>query len=471
MHSCCQPEVIMDTPVITHESSPRSEFQPLLRLALPILITQLAQMGTILVDTLMAGRVSAVELAGVALGSAFMFPVAMTMMGLIQAVTPTVSQLRGAGRPHEVGEVVRQAFWIALLGACVTIALMLRAGSFLEFMVVDPRVIPIAVDYLGAVAWGIPGLLGYFVLRAMCDGLGFTRPAMFIAVSALMLKIPLNLIFIHGYFGIPAMGGMGCGVATAIVMWLELSLILLVALRPRFRHTGWLEKFSWPDPPHILRLSKIGVPIGATLFCEMGLFSLVAVLLGRFGADVVAAHTIAINLGGIIFMFPLSLGMAATIRVGFNIGAEQFEQASRTAWIAVRVTVCVAVCSGTFVVVAREFIAGLYSKDLAVVTLASSLMLFVALFQLFDNVQATTMGALRGYKDTRLPLIFTLVGYWLVGLPVAVVLGFGWLGEPLGAYGFWTGLTVALMFVAACSLSRLWWLGRNPALILQLAAR
>jgi MATE family multidrug resistance protein len=123
------------------------------------------------------------------------------------------------------------------------------------------------------------------------------------------------------------------------------------------------------------------------------------------------------------------------------------------------------------VVVARDFIAGLYSNDVAVVTLASSLMLFVALFQLFDNAQATTMGALRGYKDTRLPLIFTLVGYWLVGLPVAVVLGFGWLGEPMGAYGFWTGLTVALMFVAVCALTRLWWLGRNPEMILRLAAR
>jgi multidrug resistance protein, MATE family len=450
---------------------PAAELSKLVRLALPILTAQLAQMAMVLVDTAMAGRVSAVDLAGVALGGALMWPVMMFVMGVLQAVTPTVSHLNGADRQREVGEVIRQALWLAALGAALLIAFVLNAESVYALMVVDPAAIPVSVGYLAATAWGIPALMGYFVLRFLCEGLGFTRPAMFIAVSALVVKIPLNYVFIYGAFGLPAMGGVGCGVATAIVIWVELGLILLVASRPRFQLTGWQRRFSWPDWQMMARLMGIGIPIGATMFFEMGLFAVVALLLGRFGADVVAAHTIAINLGGVTFMFPLALGMAATIRVGFNVGAGKYEAAAYVAKLAVGLTLGVAVLLGIFVAVARHSIAALYSTDAQVVGLAASLMMFVAVFQLFDSAQATTIGALRGYKDTRVPMAITLVGYWCVGLPVALTLGYGWLGAPMGAYGFWIGLTVALMFVAASVLSRLWWLRRNPSVIVSLAHR
>ena len=460
-----------NTPSTGHHSVPVSELNKLVRLALPILTAQLAQMAMVLVDTLMAGRVSAVDLAGVALGGALMWPMMMFFMGVLQAVTPAVSQLNGAGRQREVGEVIRQALWLAGFGAGLLIAFILNAEIIYAFMVIDPAAIPVSVGYLAATAWGVPALMGYFVLRFLCEGLGFTRPAMFIAVSALLLKIPLNYIFIYGAFGIAPMGGVGCGVATAIVMWLELCLILVVVSQSRFESTGWRQQFSWPDWQPMRRLIAVGIPIGATMFFEMALFAMVALLLGRFGADVVAAHTIAINLGGLTFMFPLALGMAATIRVGFNVGAGKFDAAAQVAQLAVWLTLGVAVLLGAFVVSARHFIAGLYSTDAQVVALASSLMLFVAVFQLFDSAQATTIGALRGYKDTRVPMAITLLGYWFVGLPVALTLGYGWIGPPMGAYGFWAGLTVALMFVAVCVLSRLWWLRRHPDLILSLAHR
>ena len=455
-------------------TAPVSELRHLLRLALPILVAQLAQVGMTVADTIMAGRVSAVDLAGVALGGAVLWPLMMLMMGFLQAVTPIVSQLDGSGRQQEIGRVIRQALWLALGCSALLIGALLNAEVFYRWMVVDPAAIPISVDYLAAVVWGIPALMGYFVLRFLCDGLGYTRPAMFIALAALVLNILLNYVFIYGMalpgLQIEAMGGVGCGVATALVMWFEFILVAWVALRPRFRHTGWCSAFSWPSVAPLAQLLVVGAPIGATLFFEMGLFSLVAVLLGRFGVSVVAAHTIAINLGGLAFMFPLALGMAATIRVGFNVGAGQMAAAAQVARMAVQVTLCVAVCMGVFVTLAREFIAGLYSKDPQVVALAASLMLFVAVFQIFDNTQATTIGALRGYKDTRVPMLITLVGYWAVGLPVAMGLGFGWWFEPMGAYGFWTGLTVALMFVATCMLARLRWLHLHPQRVLSLAS-
>lgn len=447
----------------------RSEFGQLFRLAWPLMGAQLAQMGMGVLDTVMAGRLSAVDLAGVALGGTVMWPTMLLMMGVIQAVTPTVSQLNGARRHHEIGEVIRQALWMALLAATVICLVITHARPWYQLMEVDPAAVEVAVPYLAASAWGIPALMGYFVLRFLVEGLGFTRPAMIIAVSALILKIPLNYVFMYGAFGLPELGGVGCGVATAIIMWFEVISISIFVLQRRFDYVELKARFSWPRWTPIKRLLIIGIPIGATVFFEVGLFSLTTVLLGRFGADVVASHTIAMNLGGITFMFPLALGIAATIRVGFNVGSGQPLQARRTAAVAIGSTVTLAAIAAILVVAFRGFIASLYTTDADVRALASVLMLFVAVFQLFDNCQATAIGALRGYKDTRTPMFITLVGYWLIGLPIGCTLGYGWLGEPMGVYGFWVALVIALATVAISVCARLWWLSRNETAVSRLA--
>lgn len=448
----------------------KGELSQLLRLAFPLMGAQLAQMGMGVLDTVMAGRLSAVDLAGVALGGTVLWPTMLLMMGLIQAVTPTVSQLNGAVRHAEIGEVIRQALWMALLAAALICLVITHARPYYELMEVDPAALEVSIPYLEATAWGIPGLMGYFVLRFMVEGLGFTRPAMFIAVSALLFKIPLNYIFMYGAFGMPEMGGVGCGVATAIIMWFELLAILWFVARRRFDYVGWKSRFSWPRWDPIRRLVVIGAPIGATIFFEVALFSVTTVLLGRFGAEVVASHTIAMNLGGITFMFPLALGMAATIRVGFNVGSNRPDLARRTAAVALGSTVTVAAIAALLVVLFRGFIAGLYTTDADVRELAAVLMLFVAVFQLFDNCQATAIGALRGYKDTRVPMFITLFGYWFIGLPIGLTLGYGLLAEPMGVYGFWVALVIALGTVASLVCGRLWWLSRNEAAIHRLSS-
>ena len=426
----------------------REEFHRLLQLALPIIGAQLAQVGMGVVDTVMAGHLSAVDLAGVALGGSVMWPVTLLCMGFLQAVTPSVAQLNGAGRQEMVGEVIRQGLWVGLVCAALGAIVLFHAGAYYRVMDVDPDAVAVSLPYLKACAFGLPAVFTYFVLRFLAEGLGRTRPAMVIASSALLLKIPLNYCFIYGIAGFDGMGGVGCGVSTAIVMWFECFAMLYVATRARYDFTGWRANFSWPKRDIIAELLRVGFPIGVTLFFEVGFFTFVTVLIGRFGADVVASHSIAMNTGGIAFMFPMALGMAATIRVGFNIGAGQPVVARQAAAIALGATVCFAVTSATFVVIFRHFIAGLFTNDPGVVALAAQLMLFVAVYQLFDNCQATAIGALRGYKDTRIAMLVTLVGYWFVGLPIASTLGFGWLGEPLNVFGFWIGITVALAFVA-----------------------
>lgn len=452
------------------QTEPReSEFSHLSRLALPLMGAQLAQMGMGVLDAIMAGRLSAADLAGIALGGSVLWPVMLLLMGVLQAVTPTVSQFNGARRYSEVGEVIRQALWMALFAAVIVCLVITNAAPFYAFMGVDPAAVEVSVPYLKATAWGIPGLMMYFVLRFLAEGMGFTRPGLYIAVTALLIKIPLNFIFMYGYFGAPALGGVGCGVATAIVMWFEFLFILTVVVQNRFDAVAWRTKFSWPQYRHIRPLVIIGAPIGATIFLEMGVFSLTTIFLGRLGADIVASHTIAINLGGITYMLPLALGMAATIRVGFNIGAQDLALARKTSGAAMKASLGVAIIAGVLVILLRERIASLYSNDPEVIVLASSLMLFVAVYQIFDDTQATALGVLRGYKDTQAPMWITLFGYWIIGLPVGYTLGFGLLGDPMGIYGFWIGLVAGLVIVSALINLRLWFTSRDTDLVSRLA--
>ena len=450
----------------------RGELGSVSRLASPIIATQLAQVGIGVADAIMAGHVSAVDLAGVALGGNLFWPIMMLVSGVIMSVTPSVSQLHGASRESQVGEVVRQALWIALAcGVLVAVALPHSAAEIYAWIGVDAQARPIAVGYLSALSVGMVPALGYFAMRYLCDGLSWTLPAMYIAASALMIKIPITYVFVYGGFGIDAMGGVGCGWGSAVVMWYQLIAMVLVVQFSRIKHVGLFSRFSPPDGRQILRLVRLGLPIGATLFFEIAAFSSVSLLIGRLGAEAVAAHQIAIQLGGIVFMVPLAIGMAATIRVGFNVGANDYPKARLSAQVALVVSLLFAALAAALVLVFRYRVAALFTNDVEVITLAAQLMIFVAVFQIFDDVQVAAIGVLRGYKDTRVPMLVTLVSYWGVALPLGAALGFGVFTKPLGVHGFWTGLTIGLGLVALILGARFLWLSRQGERIATLAQR
>jgi len=449
----------------------RAELGRLLRLAMPIILTQLSQMGMGVADTIMAGRYGAADLAGVALGGNVFWPTLMLLAGVIMAVVPAVSQLHGGGRHGGAGEVVRQAGWIALAGGVLLIALYRNAQALYEFIGVDPQAVPIATAYLDALSWGTLPLLGYFALRYLCEGMSWTTPAMLVAGFGLLVKIPLNYLFIYGGGFVPEMGGAGCGWSSALVMWLEFIVLAVVIVRSRMRSTGLFARFSRPDFTQIWRLVKLGGPIGLTIFLEFSMFSMVTLLIGRLGVAAVAAHQIATSVGGLAFMIPMALGMAVAIRVGFNTGAGDLAAARRSGWIAIGVSLAFALAAAVFLLVLRGPIASLYSNDPAVLAVAMQLMVFVAVYQFVDDTQVTALGALRGFKDTRTPMIIALVAYWTIGLPVGVVLGFGCLEIPglTGVRGFWVGLSAGLSVAAVVLVSRFAWLSRREAHVMRLA--
>ena len=448
----------------------------MLVLALPMMLTQLSQMGMGIADNMMAGRVSATDLAGVALGGNFFWPALLLLSGTIMSLTPTVSQLHGGGREKEAGEVVRQAFYVVLAGGGLMVLFLNSVEPLYHLLGVDPRAIPIAVDYLHAVSFGVVPLLGYFAMRFLCEGLSWTLPAMLIALSALLLKIPLNYLFIYGGFGIEPMGGVGCGWASVLVMWYQLLAIIAVVSMSRISKVGVFARFSPPDFTAIIRLIRLGLPIGLTVFLEMSMFSVVTLMIGRLGVEAVAAHQIAASVGGMTFMVPLALGMAASIRVGFNVGAGNLAAARRSGWIAIGVSLVFALFAAMVVFYSRPWLAGLYSTELEVISLATDLLIFVVLFQFFDDAQVTAVGALRGFKDTRVPMWIAMFSYWAIGLPVGAVLAFGWLDGPVfeayaGVRGFWVGLLAGLGCAALILVTRFHWLSSRDQHILAYASR
>lgn len=447
-----------------------AELKALATLALPIILTQLSHMGMSVVDAVMAGRVSPVDLAGVALGGNLFWPAMLLISGTVMAVTPLVSQMHGAGQEEQAGGVVRQALWVAFAGGLLlAVALQFAEGGY-RWIGVDPLAIPIASAYVAAMSFGLVPILGYFVLRYLCEGLSWTRPAMVVALSALALKVPLNYLFVYGGFGIPAMGGVGCGVSGAIVMWGELIAMIAIARYSRVRRAGALQHFAWPDLKIIWRMLKLGLPIGIAIFFEMAVFSVVTLLIGRLGVDAVASHQIASNVGGVSFMIPLGLGMAATIRVGYNVGSRNYAAARRSAFVALGAAFGYACVAAALLLWWRDAIASLYTTDAGVVGIASSLLLIVALYQFVDDTQVTAMGALRGYKDTRMPMLTAAFAYWGIGLPVGATLGFGIAGfTALGVTGFWIGLVAGLSVAAVMLITRLIRVSGNERRVQRLA--
>ena len=446
------------------------ETSTLFRLALPLMGTQIAQMGMGLLDTIMAGRYSAVDLAGVALGSSILWPLMLLVMGLIQAITPTVSQLNGARNYKEIGEVIRQGLWIAIAGGLLISVILNQIGFVYALLDVDPKASPISIAYLQMTSLGMPAVTCFFCLRFLAEGMNFTKPALYIAVCGLLIKAPLNYALIYGKFGFPEMGGVGCGVAQAVIMWFQLFAITIVVTRPRFDKVHWQSKFSLPDWSRIRPLLQLGIPIGATIFAEMGLFALTTLLLGRYGAEVVASHNIAMSINALFFMPALALGMASTIRIGFRIGAGESEQARTTAGIALGATIGIALIGSLTMFFLRTQIVGAYTTEASVLDLASTLLLFAVFFLVFDACQSTCLGILRGYKDTKTPLFIALLCFWLIGLPIGCTLGFGLISDPMQVFGFWIGLASGVISAGILLSLRVHSTSSNPKRIHLLSA-
>jgi MATE family multidrug resistance protein len=452
------------------------EARSLLALAIPVIIAQISQTAMGVVDTIMAGAYSATDMAAVAVGTSIWLPAILFGHGLLLALTPVIAQLNGAGRRDRIAHQVRQGFWLAAAVSLLVIIVLYNSKFVIDMMHnIDPQLADKAVGYLHAIMWGAPGYLFFQVLRGQCEGLSKTKPGMVIGFLGLLVNIPINYIFIYGKFGMPELGGVGCGVATASVYWfMFLAMRWYVKRAPSQRDILPHEGSSLrPDWPAMKRLFGIGLPVALALFFEVTLFAIVALLVSPLGIVSVAGHQIALNFSALMFVLPLSLGVSATIRVGYRLGEGSVEGARIAAYAAIAVGIAMACCTALFTATFREQIALLYNDSPAVVAMASHLMLLAAIYQISDSIQVIGSGILRGYKDTRSIFFITFIAYWLLGLPSGYVLALTDILVPaMGPSGFWIGFIIGLTFAAIMMAMRMRWLQRQPAaLILQRSTR
>ncbi|MBS6034640.1 MAG: MATE family efflux transporter [Pantoea sp.] len=452
-----------------------TEARQLLALAIPVILAQVAQTAMGFVDTIMAGAVSATDMAAVAVGTSIWLPAILFGHGLLLALTPTVAQLNGSGRRERIAEQIRQGYWLALFVSLLIMVLLWHAGYLIRAMHdIDPLLALKAEGYLHALLFGAPGYLFFQVLRNQCEGLSKTKPGMVLGFLGLMVNIPLNYIFIYGHFGMPALGGVGCGVATASVYWVMFICMRFWVRRMRtMRDIHLTSSWSPPSRPILTRLMTLGLPVALALFFEVTLFAVVALLVSPLGIVNVAGHQIALNFSSLMFVLPLSLGVATTIRVGYRLGQGSTEQAKVAAWTAQGVGISMAALTALFTVTFRHQIALLYNDNPEVVTLAAQLMLLAAIYQFSDSIQVIGSGILRGYKDTRSIFFITFIAYWLLGLPAGYLLALNdWLVPRMGPAGFWCGFIVGLTSAAVMMIWRIRRLQQSPAeVILTRAAR
>lgn len=439
--------------------SPRAilqEVSALWRLAWPIMVAQLAQTGHAFVDVVMAGHYGSTDLAAVSVGASVWVTLMVSVMGLMLALSPLVAQAFGARSYGRIAPITQQAIWQALwLSALVWLVSRLAESVFLH-LELTPEVASKAAGFLRGICLGLPAFAVYRALYGYSASVNQTKPIMVIAVLGLLLNIPFNYVLIYGKLGLPELGGVGCGYASAIDLWLTCAIMLAWLLwSPRYRDFRLFARFEplrWVEQKQLL---KLGLPIGLMFFIEVSAFAIVALLVGRFGVVQVAAHQVTLNFSSLVFMIPSSLATAVTVRVGQALGAQQWRQARFVSWVGVGLGLLVAMVSALSIVLFARQIAGVYTQDEAVIALVSQLLLFAAVFQLSDATQVNTAGALRAYKVTRLPMVIHMTAFWGVGLPLGVALGLapGWLpfapAQPWAAKGFWLGLVVSLTIAAA----------------------
>ena len=425
-----------------------------LQLATPVMVGMVASFSMNFVDTLMAGRLpdKEIALAGIATGGAIWSAAVMFILGILMALQPVVAQLDGAGKRSECGAAGRQGLWIALAVSVPYVFILLTGGTTLQWLAVGADIVPTANKYMDALSWGAPGMCLLLSLRFFSEGTGFTRPTMYMGLLGIGLNIPLNYILMFGKLGFPELGAQGCGMATSIVIWSQLLMTFLyIRWHEHFKEFALFRCWDWPHWAPISKLIRIGLPIGTGIFVEGSLFVGAALLIARLGALSASAHLIAINFSALLFMVPLGLASAVTTRVGNALGRGEPDAARYAGLIGLLIVLFTQTLSATTMLLFPAYIVRIYTGDAAIASIAIGLLFYSAIFQYADGIQIVAAGALRGLKDTLVPMFINILSYLVLGLSAGYYLTFN---KAMGPAGMWIGMIIGLSFGAVLLLAR-----------------
>jgi len=427
------------------------EFKALFALAWPLVLAQLAQNALFTSDVIMMGWLGPKYLAGGALATAFLNMFLIGSIGLVGVVAPMVAQALGARDLRSVQRTLRTGFWVVIVISAVLIPVVWQVKPILLALGQNPEATGLAQDFVHHAAWLFLPALGIIVLRSFLSAHGVTRPILVITIFGVFINAGLNYCFMLGNFGFPRLELKGSGTVTATVNLIMFLMMLgYIVWHRRYRRYNMFGNFFNIDWARLREIFRIGTPIGLTVMAEVGLFSAAAILMGLLGTDEVAAHAVALQITSMAFMVPLGLSMATTVRVGLAYGGGSREGIRKAGWSSIGMTfVFESITCTIFLLFPLQlvslFLDPTHEINVHAVGLAATYLIVSALFQLADGTQVIAAAALRGLNDTKVPMIIAIVGYWLVGLPVAYLCGFvlNWHGV-----GIWSGLAAGLSFVA-----------------------
>lgn len=411
---------------------------------IPILITQLGMFSMVFFNTIMSGKYDSSDLAGVAIGSSIWNPIFTGLSGILLAVSPLAAQRFGEKKDEEVSSILSHGIYLALIIASLVLLLgYFLINPILAAMNLHKSVQETAHGYLIGLSFGIIPLFIFNVLRSFIYALGKTRVVMVILLSSLPINFFLNYVLIFGYFGFPELGGSGAGYATSITYFFIAGLTaFIIKTQSPFSKFVKIDNFKELSFGKIKEILAIGVPMGLSIFFETSMFAVVTILISKFDITTIAAYQSALNIVAFMYMIPLSISMAQTVLVGFEVGAGRLADAKAYSWLGIYLSIIIAIVAGLFVVVFRYDVAGFYSNEPAVIALTGHFLIYALFFMISDAIQATALAALRGYKDVNVSFVITLIAYWLICLPVGYLLA---QNTKLGAAGYWIGLTAGLL--------------------------
>lgn len=428
----------------------RDDFRSLLHLAAPVIVVQLGLMSMGAVDTIMVGRVSATDLAAVAIGNLYFFGMAVFGMGILYALDAVVSQAVGAHDERGVARGVQRGLLLAVGLSVVAMALLLPAGTLLTWARQPADVIPVADAYSEGLILGMFPFYAFVVFRQSLQAMATVRPIVVTVLVGTVINIGLNWVLIFGNLGVPPLGAVGSAWGTSVSRWLMVAMLCVVAwerLRPAL--IPFRPEVLRPDP--LLRFLKVGAPIGAQQWLEFGVFGAAGLLMGLLGTVAVASHQVALQLAALTFMIPVGVAQATSVVVGQEVGREDPPAARRAVGAGLLVATAFMSFTAVMFLLLPRPLAALFSSDPAVVAAAAALLPIAGVFQIFDGLQVAAAGALRGVGDTRVPMLMNLLGFWVIGLPTCIGLSFG-LG--MGPRGVWWGLALGIGVVSVLLLFR-----------------
>jgi MATE family multidrug resistance protein len=420
----------------------KNELKILLPLGIPAIFSQLAQMATSFIDSLMAGHHSMDALAAIAIGGSIFQPILVFFTGFFLSLNPIIAHFKGKGEIKSIASHFNMALLMALLLSPIAIAILLKTPFILEQLNIAEPISSITQEYILATLWGWPCLMGFLAIRFFNEGLFSTKAIMITTLFSLPFNVLFNAWFMYGGYGINAMGVVGIGYSTALTWCVMFFGLLIYTLKtPKYHIYHLCKKINFPSLKAIKAIFYLGLPLAFTLGFEVTLFASISLMIAKYPTEVIAAHQIALNLASLFFMIPLGFSQAITARVAYFRAQNKIQSMKIAGSLGIILSFAMMVFSASLMMLIPTYLMAIYTDSTELLEIGVGLLLLAGLFQFPDGLQAASLGCLRGIKDTRSPMFITAIAYWGIAFPIGYYLAEY---QHYGVRGYWIGLIIGL---------------------------